>query len=198
MAEEKDGLPGGDPLIKCPQGKTMVKEYRNPIPTVDIIIEQQGGIVLILRRNEPYQWAIPGGYCDYGESLELAAVREAREETGLAVELIEQFHTYSDPQRDPRHHNITTVYIARVIGGTLRAQDDAQEIGVFSEADLPAELAFDHDQILKDYFLYKKTGQRRALGTGATFGQRATSGGGTGTIFGQKATSGGGTGTIFD
>jgi ADP-ribose pyrophosphatase YjhB (NUDIX family) len=179
MAEKKDGLPGAeggplasDPdqgvtsgLVKCPQCQTMVKAYRNPFPTADIIIEQGKGIVLILRWNEPQQWAIPGGYCDYGESLEQAAVREAREETGLTVELIEQFHTYSDPRRDPRQHNITTVYIARAIGGILQAQDDAQEIGVFTEADLPAELAFDHDQILKDYFLYKKTGQRRALGT---------------------------------
>jgi len=184
MADTKDGLPGAeggplasDPLVKCPQCKTVVKEYRNPFPTVDIIIEHGTGIVLILRRNEPQQWAIPGGYCDYGESLEQAAVREAREETGLTVELIEQFHTYSDPQRDPRQHNITTVYIARAIGGVLQAQDDAQEIGVFSEADLPSELAFDHDQILKDYFLYKKTGQRRALGTaGGDPLVRATSG----------------------
>jgi 8-oxo-dGTP diphosphatase len=149
--------------LQCPKCRTMVKEFRNPFPTADIIIEQGEGIVLILRRNEPRQWAIPGGYCDYGESLEQAAVREAREETGLAVELIEQFHTYSDPRRDRRQHTITTVYIARPIGGVLQAQDDAQDIGVFTEADLPAELAFDHDQILKDYFVYKNTGQRRAL-----------------------------------
>jgi ADP-ribose pyrophosphatase YjhB (NUDIX family) len=142
----------------------MVKEYRNPFPTADIIIEQDEGIVLILRRNEPRQWAIPGGFCDYGESLEEAAVREAREETGLDVELIEQFHTYSDPRRDPRQHNITTVYIARAIGGTLGAQDDAHDIGIFSEDNLPPQLAFDHNEILKDYFLYKKTGQRKALG----------------------------------
>ncbi len=165
MTEKKEGLPGGDPLVKCPKCQTVVKEFRNPFPTADIIIEQGKGIVLILRRNEPRQWAIPGGYCDYGESLEQAAVREAKEETGLEVELIEQFHTYSDPRRDPRQHNITTVYIARPIGGILKAQDDAMDIGVFTEADLPAGLAFDHDQILKDYFLYKKTGQRRALGT---------------------------------
>jgi len=139
------------------------RNFITPFPTADIIIEQGKGIVLILRRNKPQQWAIPGGYCDYGESLEQAAVREAKEETGLTVELIEQFHTYSDPRRDPRQHNITTVYIGRAIGGSLQAQDDAQDIGVFTEADLPAELAFDHDQILKDYFLYKKTGQRRAL-----------------------------------
>jgi ADP-ribose pyrophosphatase YjhB (NUDIX family) len=152
MDDKKDGL-------SCPRCQTMIKEFRNPFPTADIIIEQEKGIVLILRRNEPRQWAIPGGYCDYGESLEQAAVREAREETGLTVELIEQFHTYSDPRRDPRQHNITTVYIARVIGGNLKAQDDAKDIGVFAEDDLPTELAFDHDQILKDYFLYKKTGE---------------------------------------
>jgi ADP-ribose pyrophosphatase YjhB (NUDIX family) len=163
MADKRDGL-------RCPQCGTVVKAYRNPFPTADIIIEQRKGMVLILRRNEPRQWAIPGGYCDYGESLEQAAVREAREETGLRVELIEQFYTYSDPRRDPRQHTITTVYIARAIGGVLQAQDDAQEIGVFSEADLPARLAFDHDQILKDYFHYKKTGQRPTPGTAGAEG----------------------------
>lgn len=156
IAEKTNGL-------LCLNCGSLIKEFRNPFPTVDIIIEQERGIVLILRRNEPRQWAIPGGFCDYGESLERAAIREAREETGLQVELIEQFHTYSDPRRDPRQHNITTVYIARSTGGTLQAQDDAQEIGIFSEADLPPQLAFDHDEILKDYFIYKKTGQRRTL-----------------------------------
>lgn len=154
MAEKRKGL-------QCPQCGTPVKEYRNPFPTVDIIIEQGEKIILILRRNEPQQWAIPGGFCDYGESLDEAAVRETREETGLEVELIEQFYTYSDPRRDPRQHNISTVYIARAIGGTLCAQDDAQGIGVFTEDDLPPQLAFDHDQILQDYFYYKKTGVRR-------------------------------------
>ena len=159
ISVKKDGL-------RCPKCGTLVKVYRNPFPTVDIIIEQDEGIVLILRRNEPRQWAIPGGFCDYGESLEAAAIREAREETGLEVELIEQFHTYSDPRRDPRQHNITTVFIARSIGGTLQAQDDAQEIGIFFEGELPPQLAFDHDEILTDYFIYKKTGRRRLLGTG--------------------------------
>jgi ADP-ribose pyrophosphatase YjhB (NUDIX family) len=160
--------------LQCSQCGDVMTGYSNPVPTVDIIIEQGEGVVLILRRNEPRLWAIPGGFCDYGESLEQAAAREAKEETGLEVELIEQFHTYSDPQRDPRQHTITTVYIARAIGGTLRAQDDAQEIGVFAEGHLPDELAFDHDQILKDYFWskghwpkghlrlrrYKETGRR--------------------------------------
>jgi ADP-ribose pyrophosphatase YjhB (NUDIX family) len=159
MTKKKDGL-------HCPKCYTLVKEFHNPFPTVDIIIEHEGGIILILRRNEPRQWAIPGGFCDYGESLEGAAVREAREETGLVVELIEQFHTYSDPRRDPRQHNITTVFIARAIGGTLGAQDDAKDIGIFPEDDLPPQLAFDHDEILKDYFIYKKTGRRRLLGIG--------------------------------
>jgi ADP-ribose pyrophosphatase YjhB (NUDIX family) len=153
MADKKDGL-------LCRQCGMVVEKFRNPVPTVDIIIEQDKGVVLILRRNEPRLWAIPGGYCDYGESLEQAAVREAREETGLEVELIEQFHTYSDPRRDPRQHTITTVYIARACGGTLQARDDAQETGVFPEDFLPLSLAFDHDQILKDYFLYKKTGRK--------------------------------------
>ena len=156
--------------IICPQCNAVVREYRSPVPTVDIIIEQGEGVVLILRRNEPRLWAIPGGFCDYGESLEQAAVREAGEETGLEVELIEQFHTYSDPHRDPRQHTITTVYIARAIGGVLRAQDDAREIGVFKGDALPAELAFDHDRILNDYFIYQKTGRRTALGKGATSG----------------------------
>ena len=155
---------------QCPQCGTKIREYKNPLPTVDIIIEVEAGIVLIKRKNEPLGWAIPGGFVDYGESLEEASVREAKEETELNVRLIRQFHTYSDPRRDPRQHNITTVYIARARGGTLQAQDDAQEIGVFPETSLPPKLAFDHDQILKAYFLYKKTGQRRALGTGATSG----------------------------
>lgn len=150
-------------MLRSPRCGMEVTKYRNPFPTVDIIIEEKEGIVLILRRNEPRLWALPGGFCDYGESLEEAAVREAREETGLEVELVEQFHTYSDPGRDPRQHNITTVYIARPRGGVLHAQDDAEEIRVFSEGELPPELAFDHAQILKDYFIYKKTGKRRTV-----------------------------------
>ena len=104
--------------------------YQNPIPTVDIIIETEKGIVLIKRKNPPYGWAIPGGFVDYGESLEEAAIREAKEETGLDVKLIKQFHTYSDPNRDPRQHTITTVYIAKA-KGTPKAGDDAADLGVF-------------------------------------------------------------------
>ena len=138
----------------------MQKKHRNPLPTVDIIIElDDSGIVLIQRKNPPKGWAIPGGFVDYGESLEAAAVREAREETSLEIKLIEQFHTYSDPSRDPRHHTITTVYIASAIG-VPKAADDAGEVGIFTETDLPEALAFDHERILRDYFTYKRIGIR--------------------------------------
>jgi ADP-ribose pyrophosphatase YjhB (NUDIX family) len=129
----------------------LAKVLRNPIPTVDVIIEHKSGIVLVKRKNPPPGWAIPGGFVDYGESLEAAAVREAREETGLDVELLRQFHTYSNPERDRRFHTITTVYIARG-GGDLRAGDDAKEAGVFRRSTLPEDLAFDHGDILTDYF----------------------------------------------
>lgn len=127
---------------------------KSPLPTVDIIIEVSGGIVLIERKNPPHGWAIPGGFVDYGESLEEAAIREAREETSLVVELKEQFHTYSAPDRDPRGHAITTVYIASA-QGTPRPADDAQEVGVFTCHNLPRPLAFDHEKILTDYFQKK-------------------------------------------
>lgn len=123
----------------------------SPVPTVDIIIEYEEGIVLIKRKNPPYGWAIPGGFVDYGESLEEAAVREAGEETGLRVELKRQFHTYSDPKRDPRTHTISTVFVASG-EGTMKGADDALEARVFGKENLPADLAFDHGQILKDYF----------------------------------------------
>ncbi len=127
--------------------------YRNPVPTVDLIIEvERGTIILIERRNEPLGWALPGGYVDYGESLEAAALREAREETSLEVDLLGQFHTYSDPSRDPRQHNISTVFIARARDGRPRAASDAKNLGVFSRDNLPEPLVFDHAQILQDYF----------------------------------------------
>ncbi|MCX5830691.1 MAG: NUDIX hydrolase [Deltaproteobacteria bacterium] len=124
----------------------------NPLPTVDIIIEiEKRGIVLIKRKNSPRGWALPGGFVDYGEALEAAARREAKEETGLSVKLVRQLHTYSDPTRDPRHHTITTVFIARSTGTPIAA-DDAEEIGVFTKENLPQPLMFDHAKILADYF----------------------------------------------
>lgn len=138
----------------------MSQNYTNPLLTVDIIIEVAArGIVLIDRKNPPHGWALPGGFVDYGESLEAAAAREAKEETSLEVQLIEQFHTYSNPSRDPRHHTVSTVFIASA-RGIPRGADDAKKAQAFAESALPAPLVFDHERILKDYFHYKKTGQR--------------------------------------
>ena len=132
--------------------------YRNPVPTVDIIIqlEDEYGnvkpdeIVLIKRKNPPYGWALPGGFVDYGETLEQAAIREAKEETSLDVILLRQFHTYSDPARDPRQHTISTVYIARA-KGKPEANDDAREVKIFNICNVPIDMAFDHAQIIEDY-----------------------------------------------
>jgi 8-oxo-dGTP diphosphatase len=134
--------------------------YRNPLLTVDIIIECREGIVLIERRNPPPGWALPGGFVDYGESIEAAAVREALEETSLEVQLVEQMHTYSDPGRDPRHHTVSTVFIA-VADGVPRGADDALKAEIFNADNLPVPIVFDHANILKDYFAYK-TGTPRA------------------------------------
>ncbi len=136
----------------------MSRKYSNPLPTVDIIIELvDGGIVLIKRKNPPYGWAIPGGFVEVGESLEEAAVREAREETGLKVRILCQLHTYSAPDRDPRFHTISTVFVASS-RGTPRAGDDAAGLGVFTEENLPVDIAFDHREILSDYFRWKNEG----------------------------------------
>ncbi|HOO70152.1 MAG TPA: NUDIX hydrolase [Spirochaetota bacterium] len=138
----------------------MSTTYRNPVPTVDIIIEMgdadRGGqntrsIVLISRKNPPLGWALPGGFVDYGESLEQAARREALEETSLEVGLVRQFHSYSDPQRDPRQHTITTVFIARATG-VPQAADDAREARLFTVETLPENIVFDHRTIIMDYY----------------------------------------------
>ncbi len=138
--------------------KAILKR-RNPFPTVDLIIEirrsdGREGIILIERKNPPYGWALPGGFVEYGESLEEAARREAKEETSLEVELIRQFHTYSAPDRDPRFHTISTVFIAKA-SGQPRAKDDARAIGIFTPEEITFPLAFDHGKILEDYFREK-------------------------------------------
>ncbi len=146
---------GAKKTVRCTKCGAETECYRNPFPTVDIIIELDNrGIVLISRKNYPFGWALPGGFVDYGESLEDAAVREAKEETGLDIKLIAQFHTYSRPDRDPRHHSISTVYIAKA-SGVPHAADDAKEVGIFTKDALPEPIAFDHSEILEDYFSFR-------------------------------------------
>lgn len=142
-------------IKECPYCGAKIFEYRNPIPTVDIIIEVgEQGVVLIKRKNYPYGWALPGGFVDYGESVETAAGREAREETSLHVASLRQFRVYSDPKRDPRHHTLSVVFIARG-EGIPRPGDDAADLGIFTQDSLPRPLAFDHARILDDYFASK-------------------------------------------
>jgi len=136
--------------MKCPACGSDIPVYKNPVPTVDIIIEIEDGIVLIKRKNPPHGWALPGGFVDYGESYEDAAVREAEEETGLKVTLLRQLHTYSAPDRDPRQHTASTVFIATA-QGTPKGGDDALSARVFTQNNLP-DLVFDHQTIVEDYF----------------------------------------------
>ncbi len=131
------------------------RTFRNPVPTVDTIVEKDKGIVLINRKNPPSGWALPGGFVNYGESLEEAARRETKEETNLEIKELRQFRVYSNPKRDPRCHTITTVFTARG-QGKLKARDDAKKIKVFGREELPQDLAFDHRQILEDYFASKE------------------------------------------
>ncbi|RMF90805.1 MAG: NUDIX hydrolase [Nitrospinota bacterium] len=137
-----------------------------PLLTVDTIIElydrPERPIVLIERRSPPYGWALPGGFVEVGERLEQAAVREAREETGLEVTLIALLGCYSDPQRDPRGHTVSVVYVAQA-SGEPRAADDARNVGLFTLQGLPERLAFDHRLILDDYRRYRETGQPAPL-----------------------------------
>jgi len=137
--------------------------FRNPTPTVDIIIELDDKILLIERMNPPHGWALPGGFVDYNESLESAARREALEETGLKVELLRQLHTYSDPTRDKRQHTISTVFVARATGKS-KAGSDALSAKLFTKNDLPDKLAFDHTLILQDYFDWCEKGRYGASG----------------------------------
>lgn len=142
------------------QGRVIL----TPFLTVDAIIELRGGIVLIERKNPPPGWALPGGYVEYGESVEKAVVREAREETGLRIRLEEQFHVYSDPRRDTRRHNVAVVFIATA-SGAPKGGDDARNARCFAQQEIPFDdLAFDHSRILRDYLAYRKSGDRPKTG----------------------------------
>ncbi len=141
-------------IIQCPNCNFDINIYHNPVPTVDIIIEYEHKIVLIERKNHPPGWAIPGGFVDYGETVEQAAIREAKEETGLDCDLVSILGVYSDPARDDRLHTISTVFIAEGYGNP-EAADDALSLKLFSPETLPHILAFDHAEILADYIKYK-------------------------------------------
>jgi ADP-ribose pyrophosphatase YjhB (NUDIX family) len=142
--------------ITCSKCGETVSVYKNPVPTVDIIIRTSQGIVLIQRKNPPYGWAIPGGFIDYGESAEDAAMREAEEETSLKISNLKLLGVYSAPDRDPRFHTLSVVFTAES-DGVPAAGDDAEELGVFTFETLPSQLAFDHAAILKDYFSLLKS-----------------------------------------
>lgn len=133
------------------------KLQAGPFTTVDAIIEIEGGIVVIERSNPPFGWALPGGFVDYGESLEDAVRREAKEETNLELVDLKQFHTYSDPKRDPRFHTIGTVFIAKS-KGKPKAGDDAAGFKIIKLEEIKnMDFAFDHKKILEDYLKYRIT-----------------------------------------
>jgi 8-oxo-dGTP diphosphatase len=140
--------------VSIPQG---------PSPTVDVVILVPGDrVVLVRRKYPPPGWALPGGFVEVGETLEAAAVREAREETGLTVELTELLYVYSDPRRDTRRHTISTVFMGRALGTAEPVgADDAAEARAFEWTALPAPIAFDHPAILADARRFLLTGTRR-------------------------------------
>jgi ADP-ribose pyrophosphatase YjhB (NUDIX family) len=146
--------------LDCPACGAPVQAWRNPFPTVDVVIELDAGddppaVVLIQRRNPPRGWALPGGFVDYGETVEEAARREMAEETGLAVELLGVLGVYSDPARDPRQHNLSVVFVGRA-RGRPQAGDDARDLALFSPDRLPATLCFDHALILEHYRAWRR------------------------------------------
>jgi 8-oxo-dGTP diphosphatase len=135
-------------------------EHRNPAPTVDVVILLPGDrVVLVERRNPPPGWALPGGFVDVGETVEAAAVREAKEETGLDVRLEALLGVYSDPRRDPRKHTLSAVFVGRAAGEPVGG-DDAAQARAFRWDALPSPLAFDHAEILADARRFLLTGAR--------------------------------------
>ncbi len=138
------------------------QRYRNPAPTVDVLIElpdHPGELVFIERAHEPKGLALPGGFVDEGEWVADAAVREAKEETGLDVELVELFHVYSDPARDRRRHTVSIVFIGRARGTPVGGDDAARAVVCRPDA-LPQPLVFDHARIVSDFLTYRARGVR--------------------------------------
>ncbi|MFZ5586055.1 MAG: NUDIX domain-containing protein [Thermodesulfobacteriota bacterium] len=146
--------------LVCPACGADVAAWRNPFPTVDVVIELAGRgdpppIVLIQRKNPPLGWALPGGFVDYGETVEAAAAREMAEETGLAVELLGVLGVYSDPARDRRQHNLSVVFVGRAQGES-QPGDDAAGLAVCDPAEPPGPLCFDHARILEHYRAWRR------------------------------------------
>ena len=137
--------------ITCPECGYNIEHHKNPFPTVDVIVEIGSKVLLVKRRNPPHGWALPGGFVEYGESVEEAAHREISEETGIHLSGLKQFHCYSAPNRDPRFHTITMVFSA-TSSDKPSAGDDAAEAVLFDLDELPSPIVFDHTQILKDFF----------------------------------------------
>lgn len=135
----------------------MKQNKINPGLAVDVVVQAGDKIVLIRRKNSPFKgmWALPGGFVEYGEKVENAAVREIQEETGLKIQLKSLLGVYSDPKRDPRRHVVSVVFTGKAVGGRLQGADDAREAELFKISQLKnghfAKLAFDHRKILKDY-----------------------------------------------
>lgn len=146
-------------MFKSRSAHFVIKMYKNPIPTVDIIIEKDDEIVLIRRGREPFkgELALPGGFVNEGELIEDRAILEAREETSLDVELKEILGVYSIPDRDPRGHLMSTVFIAKPISGKVKGGDDAADASWFKiDEKILNELSFDHKKIITDYLKWKK------------------------------------------
>ncbi len=145
--------------IVCPHCHRPTDRYDQPRLTVDAVVRNpEGEFLLIERRLEPPGWALPGGFVEPEETLETAVVRELEEETGLVGKETSQFHTYSEPGRDPRHHTVSTVFLVHA-EGTLRAGDDAATARFFPPDALPSPVAFDHLRILEDVLRYLGSGE---------------------------------------
>ena len=139
-----------------------MKQYRNPTPTVDVILERDSNVLMVRRKNDPFKdhLALPGGFVNEGETVEDAIKREAMEETSLEVHPIDILGVYSDPTRDPRKHIVTVVFVGIIVSGAIRAGDDAASIEWIQTANIDRQqkLAFDHAQILHDYRQWKSSG----------------------------------------